>query len=290
MISVIRYTEQEFDEISKYFKAELDDSIIKDLLEIKRNNRFIKRKSPIRLKYIISNAWRNSSDKNKDLDENELLPKLITSNLNKLSPENFELIYKDISEIIDKFPNVNISTTIDLIFDKSLEEQFYSLTYSKLLSLIVKKHSNSDYITEKCKIFFNNFIEKNIEDISENTDYDELCSLNIERNNILGGIILISNLYSEDIISYQSVKTYYLRLISKLETCNKNNSSIFIESLVEILNNAGKLIFNTYPDEFNEIFLNNVHNLLKNKDIMKPKYKFKIYDTLDLIKNNWNQL
>ena len=84
----ICYTPQLIEEIAKNIQTELSPEIIINLLEIKQNNKFIKKRSPIKLKYTmktsIADTWRNEkleqtiSDKDKFIEE-------LNGNLNKLS-------------------------------------------------------------------------------------------------------------------------------------------------------------------------------------------------------------
>ena len=108
----------------------MDEDIQNNLLEIKKNNKFIRRRSPIRLKYKISVAdkWRderlnngeNDSDKNRNL---------LISSLNKLSNVNYPQI---ITIIKDLFMEIDDNLKLELtnvIFDKAITENIYSNLY-----------------------------------------------------------------------------------------------------------------------------------------------------------------
>ena len=53
------------------------------------------------------------------------------------------------------------------------------------------------------------------------------------------------------------------------------------------MSNSGLKLKTDYKEDFNSLFLSKMNNLIENKLVVIPKYKFKILDTLDLIKNNW---
>ena len=74
---VIVYSFNEIEELAKTFNAELDQEVVNNLLEIKKNNKFIRRKSPLRLKYKIStaNAWRNERE-GQDLSKEDKIANL----------------------------------------------------------------------------------------------------------------------------------------------------------------------------------------------------------------------
>ena len=98
---VIVYDYETIKFLASQFNAELDQDTINNLLEIKKNNRFIRRKSPLRLKYKIStaNAWRNERENSENVSENDKLTNSMISNLNKLSEQNYILIHEEVSKL-----------------------------------------------------------------------------------------------------------------------------------------------------------------------------------------------
>ncbi len=173
------YSFDKIQEIASSFKATLDDDIINKLLEIKRNNKFITRRTPLRLKYQIqqsvATAWRKEREERETLSAKERFVNNLLSNLNKLSVKNFSIISEDcmkcyriaIDEYIAEFKKNNpemkeeskenadnwedqfIETDIDCseidneflntIFTKGMSEQNFSEVYAKLLQDICVK-------------------------------------------------------------------------------------------------------------------------------------------------------
>ena len=287
MFNVIRYTESDFNKVSECFNAELDENIINTLLEIKKNNKFIKRRSPLRLKYKTTELWRLSQDTDNKLSDEEIVSKLVTSNLNKLSDKNFQLIYDDIVKIIEAYPDVNLTNTIDIIFEKSIEENFYSEVYSNLYYNLLNDNVDMiKYLSDKCNIFYDKFTSLNFDENIDDDDYDNLCRITEKKSNILGGFMMISNLYMKNLLPYQIIERYYLDIIANIPNVSTNTLGIYIECLVSILRIVGEDIEKKYSTEFNEIFMKNIRDLINHKHMI-PKYKFKILDFLDLHSNNW---
>lgn len=287
MSQIIRYNESDFEKISAYFNATLDKSIIDELLEIKKNNRFIKRRTPIRLKY--KGQWNSNIDEN--LSNKDIFSKLITSNLNKLSDNNFEVILNDINDIKNRFnqlESINL-LLIDLIFDKAIEENFYSEVYSKLFLEFVKNDSElTKYLVKKFEYFYNEFMTININNLQTELNYDDLCDSIQERNNVIGGFSILAYLFNFDVIDYDKIRNYLIGIFDKINKCNKNEVSIYIEVINCLFSFAGKKLQKLNREEFNDIFSKKIHDLSNNKDLLLPKYRFKILDLLELIDNNWN--
>tara|TARA_Y100000991_G_C21969213_1_gene348500 strand:+ start:194 stop:1063 length:870 start_codon:yes stop_codon:yes gene_type:complete len=287
MAKVVKYTESDFDQISEFFTAELDINIIEDLKEIKKNNKFIRRKSPIRLKYKISN-WSKSREDLDNLSDTEIVSKSITSNLNKLTDDNFDLIYTEIKNIIDKYTQIDLKLIIDIIFEKSLEESFYSKVYSKLIINIIDDTDKNikNYLLDKLESYFNNLHKLQINLIGADIDYDELCKINQNKSSIIGFIELVSNLFNDNYFPYDSIKDFYVKSIDNISS-EEENIDMLISICIGIMSNSGLKLKTDYKEDFNSLFLSKMNNLIENKLVVIPKYKFKILDTLDLIKNNW---
>ena len=289
MAKVVKYTESDFDQISEFFTAELDINIIEDLKEIKKNNKFIRRKSPIRLKYKISN-WSKSREDLDNLSDTEIVSKSITSNLNKLTDDNFDLIYTEIKNIIDKYTQIDLKLIIDIIFEKSLEESFYSKVYSKLIINIIDDTDTDknikNYLLDKLESYFNNLHKLQINLIGADIDYDELCKINQNKSSIIGFIELVSNLFNDNYFPYDSIKDFYVKSIDNISS-EEENIDMLISICIGIMSNSGLKLKTDYKEDFNSLFLSKMNNLIENKLVVIPKYKFKILDTLDLIKNNW---
>jgi hypothetical protein len=276
------------EKLAKNFSAVLDENIISKLLEIKKNNKFIRRKSPIRLKYKIStaNIWRKERE-NQELSDKEMYINLIVSNLNKISNKNYSLILDEIININKQYHDKMETSLIlsNTIFNKSMDENIYSNLYAKLINDLNISDLNKN-LNKKCNDFFEE-INKNNE-ITDNfgDNYDELCAILKQKSKMLGGYIFIANLFKYDIVEYEIVKDYYLSLIHLTKLAKEDTIGKYIDSIVTILNNCGKNL-NKNEKNFKEIYMDYIYELVKDKERVKAKYKFKLMDVTDKYENNW---
>ena len=287
-MSCIVYEYSFIENLAKNFSAELDENIINKLVEIKKNNKFIRRKSPIRLKYKIStaNIWRKERE-NKELSEEELYANLIVSNLNKISNKNYSLILDEIVKTNKQYKD-KIKTSFILsktIFNKSMDENIYSNLYAKLINDLNNSDLN-EKLNKKCNDFFeeinkNNEITDNFED-----NYDKLCDILKQKSKMLGGYIFIANLFKYDIVEYEIVKNYYLSLINLTKLATEDTIGKYIDSIATILDNCGKSL-NENDKNFKEIYMDYIYELIKDKERVKAKYRFKLMDITDKYESNW---
>ena len=177
--TIQQYSFDEIQKIASTFTATLDTDIIELLLEIKKNNRFIKRKSPVRMKYVIADSWRVSGKDTTELTDDVKFQNTITSNLNKLSSKNMDTIHDEIMKLFENIPGEDKNKFIDLVFEKAMEEKFYSDDYAQLVGKLFQSCDSldKDYLLTRCSSFYNEKISTNVEQLKQNKDgdYDKLC-------------------------------------------------------------------------------------------------------------------
>ena len=91
MSQIQTYSFNFIEDLSNNFKATLDQELMDCLMEIKKHNKFIKRKSPIKMKYVISTSqkWRNERESNENISQELQVINNLQYNLNKISDKNF---------------------------------------------------------------------------------------------------------------------------------------------------------------------------------------------------------
>ena len=288
--NIIRYKPSFINELNASITSILDNDIINDLLEIKNNNKFIKRKSPIKLRYEIkdsvANKWRQSKIENENIINSEIFLETINSNLNKLSDLNFPNISANIIKYINE--NINdefMNITLNAIFNKCLLEHLYSHLYGKLLKMLIESYGEKfrDLIIEKTEIFYNENISKvfNI----NNVNYDDFCTLNKEKSKLLGSFILIGCLYKNDIIKYEIVIKYCNILFNNSLYGEESKEYLekYVECLLRLIENVGLKIQKNHPDIFENNIIKNLNLIKTNKLRFKPRIRFLVMDLLDLI-------
>ena len=269
--SITQYSFKKIEEIASTFTATLDEDVINDLLEIKKNNRFIRRKTPVRMKYVVADSWRVSGKDSSEITDDVKFKNTVTSNLNKLSSKNSDTISDEIKKLFESLPEQDTNQFIDIVFDKALEEKFYSDDYARLVGTLFTSTTvlSKEYLVQKCNTFYNDKIESVVDKIkkTKDTNYDELCSIFSTKAEFIGVFVFISNLFNYDIVDYQLVRKYYDGLKEYALSVPEDDVGIYVDSIASILKNCGKLI--------------------KDKARVKPKYRFKLKDIQDFVKGGF---
>lgn len=296
--NIIRYSPSYIKEFNESITSILDIDIINNLLEIKNSNRFIKRKSPIKLRYQITdsvaNKWRQKKIENENQINPEIFIETLNNNLNKISDLNF----KNISINIINYVNENLENdfmyiTLNTIFNKCLLEHLYSHLYAELLKMLVKCYGEkfNKLILEKTEDFYNNNISK-VFSINTNIDYNKLCEINKEKTKLLGSFILIGCLYKNNIVNFELVLKYCNILFenSLYGEEDKNYLEKYVECLISLLENVGfNLELELGKDRFNLEIMEKVNLIQSNKLRFKPRIRFLVMDLIDLSQNNWKK-
>lgn len=282
--------------LASEFHAELDEDTINNLLEIKKNNRFIRRKSPLRLKYKIStaNTWRNERENSENIPENEKLTNSIISNLNKLSEQNFEVILGDISKLYNEYKDdeEKVKLLISCICSKAMTEKIYSNLYSKLINELDNSDEGlvSKFTIIECETFFEKNIENNIQEIKENIeDYDKICEIIKIKSEFIGGFVFIANLYKYNIVKYEVVERYYKSLLQYTNISPKDFTGKYIDAIVSIIDSCGSTLECNFEEksDFRTVFMEPIYELIKDKKRVSAKYRFKLMDIIEKYENNW---
>ena len=296
--NIIHYTPVFIQELSESITTLLDEDIINNLLEIKNNNKFIRRKSPIKLRYVmensLANVWRNQKEKEGEQISMETYIEKLNSYLNKVSDRNFDAILTDIIDYV----KLNIErdwmkTTLYTIFNKCILESLYSSLYAKLLKRLMDIYGEEfkELILEKTEDFYENNITK-VFYIENNVDisYSDLCDRNKEKSKLLGSFSLIGGLYEQDIIHYDIVLKYFNVLLdSSLENGGDSTSvEKYIECLLALVEKVGLILEKELKGDFDTLVIDKLSQITKNKSF-KPRVRFLVMDLFDLRNNQWKK-
>mgnify|MGYP001300592580 CR=1 FL=1 len=287
---IIVYDIEFIKKLSSDFNAILDKDIQNNLLEIKKNNKFIRRRSPIRLKYKISVAdrWRDQR-LNNDESDSDKHRNLLISNLNKLSNVNYPQIITIIKDLFKEIDDCLKLELTNVIFDKAITENIYSNLYANVIYDLSLLYSEiGETIILKCNDFFNKTHNNEAETINTE-NYEQLCEVIKSKARIVGGFIFIANLYKHNIVTYEIVLSYYDKLISYTEASPPEYIGKYIDAIVSIIDNCGKDLEKYDKELFKENFMEKCYNLTKNKDKLVPKYRFKLMGVCDKYESNWDE-
>jgi len=156
--------------------------------------------------------WRSDKPrflKKKEESSETILKNEINTNLNKLSPKNFDNISKTIiNNFILKNNNALIvNYTIENLFLKAILQPTYCPYYVKFMKLLIANNINiNKIITEKCNAF-SEIVKNNSskEPVAErkngrNSAYDEFCNLLKEKKRKAGYSQFIGELFNNGLI------------------------------------------------------------------------------------------
>jgi hypothetical protein len=302
---MIHYSYDYIEEISKQFSATLDEEVANRLLDIKKSNKFIRRKSTLRLKYKIhdsvAQAWRKEKEEKKFTSSLDQFKIELQANLNKLSSRNYEMILNKIWELYEQLSSEETHESFQMaiasmIFEKALTEKGYSYIYAQLLSTLYKKGGNDlkEICAELSEAFYQKSSEMRIEISTSDMTEAEIRNLNVSKMKFTGGFIFIANMFVYGMLEYDVVLKFYRNLIESFETAPLEYCDNYLDTVEQILNTAGYHLEKraSSREQFYEDFmdiLNRYQNMRQDVNPrMSNKNRFKLMDITDLHKKNWN--
>jgi hypothetical protein len=228
----------------------------------------------------------------KDIDALRLL-------INKLTDKTYDKIIEKIFEAIDIIidteyenndDNMALSTVGYAIFNMATNNKFNSNIYAKLCNELKMKydfmsHIIDDNINEFMKLF------ENMKFTSANDDYDKFCETNILNDKRRSMSLFLCNLYSYDVVNFNSIIEYINNIQSQI--MNNINNEQDIPKIEELSENLFILLtnisYNTLKNhnDWNNIYqqLVQIKNInLQNSCGISHKTKFKHMDILDKCK------
>lgn len=316
-LNFLKYTKEDFYNYKSEFNS---DIILLDNIEQKLN--LIRQKINKNAKSSIQNSfekidkkskfaksWRITATvvKKKDLTVIEQYCNEINSNLNKLSPVNFDKISGNVIGYLENEKNTSemlkelIFFTINNIFKKAVFQPVYCPHYVKLLNMLDKKFQIRDLIDKKCAEF------KNVTNKDSNTSasssaetpssskkeesnmtpaekeqlkYDKFCEEIKGKKFIEGYSQFIGELFKNKMITYETLQISIIMFFDNLfEELEKDSKSDDVEYLIICLCKLYTTIQESIKKENRAIFLEKFENI-KNKDIIK-RLKFKLMDIIE---------
>ena len=294
--SITHYSPELIRNIGENIKAELSEDIIENLLEIKLNNKFIRRRSPIKLKYnmktSVADAWRKEKEDGEMTEESKFIEE-INSNLNKLTTDNYLSIEEKIKTTVLKYnDSMYREILINLLFEKSISEKTFCNLYARLCTIFIEIFGDEfkNELLSKTEAFYAEKIDKEfyISDHSK-ISYDELCQKNKEKSKLLGVFIFIGGLYEHKIITHPIVMKYFNILMeSSLNTLDDSNSiEKYIECMTTLVTQIGNQLEEELEEMFEEMIISKLKIITNDKKNYKPRTRFLILDLFDLRNKKW---
>lgn len=301
---MIHYSYDFIENLASNFCATLDEDVANRLLEIKKGNKFIRRKSPLRMKYKIhesvAQAWRKDREEKTQLSFEERFNLEMQSNLNKLSTKNYGVILENICnlyrEITEEDREEYINKMINMVFDKAMTDKTFSYLYSQILSNISENEQID--IREICNKlsdkFYKSSVENKLNEINTDMSDEEIRNIFSSKNQLVGGYIFMANLYVFNLISYDSILKYYKGILKYFNVSPVEYCDIYLDIIENLLKTAGYQLeknSNSKEDFYND-YMSELYKFQNMKNDENPKMsnknRFKIMDMTDLYKRNWN--
>jgi hypothetical protein len=296
---MIHYSYETIEYISNSFNATLDEELVNKLLEIKKGNKFIRRKSPLRLKYKIHDSvaqhWRKEREEKELLSNEELFNLEFSGFLNKLSIKNYSTLLDKICELYNQQDNkddIN-NKIVNMTFEKALLEKTYSNLYAQLLHDL-----NINNLSEICKSvsskFYDTSIDNTIKQFNSEMSDEEVRKIFSTKMQFVGGFIFIANLFIFNLITYENVLQFYNGLIQYFELSPIEYCDTYLDTIEQILNTAGYQLERkaVTKEQFYEDFMSVLYKYQNIKADVNPKMsnknRFKMMDITDLYKRKWN--
>ena len=224
-------------------------------------------------------------NKETDIDKNK---RNINSLLNKISKNNFDVIFKKIICNLKDDKDELFEFIIKNIFEKSIIQPFYCPCYVKLyLELINFNNIFKDMIINICSEYFDmiKYYKKMLNENIKDTNYDTFCLIIKNKNKKKGFSQFIGELYLNNIIELDAINKIISILINNINKIITENEFDIIENNILCLT----VLLNTIHKDINKLdnidkYLKTIEGFSKNKKIMK-RLQFKLMDLLDNIKN-----
>jgi translation initiation factor 4G len=229
--------------------------------------------------------------------------------LNKISPENCIVIYKQILLfILDDVKNENdIYIIVKTIFEKACQESTFSLLYAKLCDYIQNNTKNRFIIIEnttksiKDNIELNNktdmktFFKKAIINLCQHSFHERNESKNTEeteirdRKKMFGNIKFIGDLFKSKLIHESIIYYIFGNLLQNkddndniLNELKRNNG---LEGCCRLLRTVGKQIDTLKSQRWIDQYFNYLKHY--SKKCSESRIRFMILDIIELRENRW---
>ncbi|XP_008432414.1 eukaryotic translation initiation factor 4 gamma 1-like [Poecilia reticulata] len=259
-----------------------------------------------------ANAWKPSTIKPEDGNSEEAdaeqgktqdVFKRLRSILNKLTPQKFQELMKQVMELkIDS--EERLKGTIDLIFEKAISEPNFSVAYANMCRCLIglkvptpdKPGSFVNFrklLLNRCQKEFekdqddDEFFEKKQKEMEASKNDEERERLRVEleeardkaRRRSLGNIKFIGELFKLKMLTEAIMHDCVVKLL-------KNHDEESLECLCRLLSTIGKdLDFEKAKPRMDQYF-NQMDKIIKERKT-SSRIRFMLQDVLDLRRNNW---
>lgn len=242
----------------------------------------------------------NKYEVGKISDQEEAKQRQLKSILNKLTPQNFDKLFAQVTEV-----NIDNADTligvISQIFDKALMEPTFCEMYSNFCFHL--SGALPDFSEDNEKITFKRLLLNKCQEEFEKGEKEEAEAVKVEeegeitqtkaereekkvqaRRRMLGNIRLIGELYKKRMLTERIMH----ECIKKLITQRHNPDEEDIEALCKLLSTIGEMIDHEKARDHMNAYFDIMLNLSNNQNL-SSRVRFMLKDAIDLRKNKWQQ-
>ena len=255
------------------------DKIIETEFFLKNYENHINLEKNLNIKLFLDSIKKNKSyyklnidplNKISDKKINIDLIKKFKNNINKLTENNKDIIFKEILLLLEKEDFSSIM--IDILIDSIIINNKYIDIYIELIKCILNENIDLNDKIDK----FHDLLYKNINDYDNKNFYNLLCEKNKCTDNSIGYTILVVKLEISGLIK-NKINKLLLELIKQLNLDNEDDLYKYIQCIYNILK------IKNIKDEKNLIDKLNIKLSFLDKNIKNKKIKFRIMDINELI-------
>merc|ERR1719193_2547100 len=271
------------------------------------------------------NAWKPANkEKPKDADtaKTEKLYKSVRGILNKLTPQKFSVLVKQVLEL-DIDSEDRLKGCIDIIFEKAIDEPGFSVAYANmckhlmLIKVSTKTEKDGKSAEEKSKggdVYFRKILlnrcqkefeagallETNFEeefkkiqlikDEKEKAQAEEEHQINTSKakRRYLGNIRFIGELFKLKMLTEPIMHDCICKLLSKKEAKQPDkHDEESLECLCRLLSTIGKDLDHDESKAKIDSYFRELEKIVKNKKTATFRVRFMLMDVVELRKCNW---
>ncbi|XP_074571991.1 eukaryotic translation initiation factor 4G-like [Curcuma longa] len=233
-------------------------------------------------------------------DEEEAKQRQVKAILNKLTPQNFDKLFAQVSEVnIDNA--VTLNGVISQIFDKALMEPTFCEMYANFCVHLA--HVLPDFSEDNEKITFKRLLlnkcqeefergEKEQAEANKEEEEGEVKQSKEEREEkklrarriMLGNIRLIGELYKKKMLTERIMHECIKKLLGQYQNPDEED----IEALCKLMSTIGEMIDHPKAKEHMDAYFDMMAKLSTSQKL-SSRVRFMLRDAIDLRKNKWQQ-
>lgn len=230
-------------------------------------------------------------------DEEETKQRQLKAILNKLTPQNFEILFEKVKAVnIDS--SKTLSGVISQIFDKALLEPTFCEMYANfclhLAGELPDFNDDNQKITFK-RLLLNKCQEEFEREQEENDEMNKVGEIKLSaeegeakritaRRRMLGNIRLIGELYKKKMITEKIMHVCIKKLLGQYQNPDEED----IEALCKLMGTIGEMIDHSKAKDHIDAYFEMMAKLSNNMKL-SSRVRFMLKDAIDLRKNKWQQ-